>query len=68
MPRMDGVALTRALKSDDAYRGIPVIMLTTEQSDKERSNGLSAGAAGYLVKPVAQERLMQEVRRVLQAG
>jgi two-component system chemotaxis response regulator CheY len=65
MPRMDGVALTRALKSDDAYRAIPVIMLTTEQSDKERTNGLAAGAAGYLVKPVAQERLMQEVKRVL---
>lgn len=68
MPRMDGVALTRALKEDDAYRAIPVIMLTTESSDKERHNGLAAGAAGYLVKPVAQNRLVQEVRRVLAEG
>jgi len=65
MPRMDGVALTRVLKEDDAYRPIPVIILTTESSDKERTNGLAAGAASYLVKPVAQDRLVQEVRRVL---
>jgi len=65
MPRMDGVALTRALKEDDTYRAIPVIMLTTESSDKERANGMAAGAVGYLVKPVAQPRLVQEVRRVL---
>ena len=67
MPRMDGVALTRALKEDDAYRAIPVIMLTTESSDRERANGMAAGAVGYLVKPVAQPRLIQEVRRVLTA-
>ena len=65
MPQMDGVALTRSLKQDEAFRGIPVIMLTTEAADRERENGLSAGAAAYLTKPVGKDRLAEEVRRVL---
>lgn len=65
MPQMDGVALTRSLKQDDAFRAIPVIMLTTEGAEQERRNGLAAGAAAYLTKPVGKERLADEVRRVL---
>ncbi|WP_447972138.1 response regulator [Nitrospira sp. Kam-Ns4a] len=65
MPRMDGIALTRSLKQDRALEAIPVLMLTTEDADKERETGLAAGAAAYLTKPVSQERLVGEVRRLL---
>lgn len=65
MPGMDGVALTRSLKQDPALGGIPVLMLTTEDADKEREAGLAAGAAAYLTKPVTRERLVGEVRRLL---
>lgn len=65
MPRMDGLSLTRALKQDQAYASIPVVMLTTEDAAKEREQGMAAGAAAYLVKPVNQQLLVQEVTRVL---
>lgn len=65
MPQMDGVALTRMVKQDRAYGTIPVLMLTTEDAEQERKNGLAAGAAAYLTKPVSQERLIEEVRRLL---
>ena len=65
MPRMDGVTLTRSLKQDKALRSIPVVMLTTEAGEQERQSGLAAGVSAYLIKPVAQARLAQEVRRVL---
>ena len=68
MPHMDGVALTRSLKQDKALRSIPVVMLTTEAGEQERQSGLAAGVSAYLIKPVAQARLAQEVRRVLAAG
>lgn len=65
MPHMDGVALTRSLKEDQALRSIPVIMLTTEGGERERQHGAAAGVATYLTKPVAQAQLAQEVKRVL---
>ncbi|TAJ32025.1 MAG: response regulator, partial [Nitrospirae bacterium] len=48
MPQMDGVALTRSLKQDQTLGSIPVLMLTSEDADNERKNGLAAGAAAYL--------------------
>lgn len=68
MPQMDGVALTLALKQDSVFSRIPIVMLTTEDEERERRQGLQAGAAAYLVKPVTQEQLAQEVRRSLMSG
>ncbi|MEW6248562.1 MAG: response regulator [Nitrospirota bacterium] len=68
MPQMDGVALTRALKQDSALKRIPVLMLTTEHEERERQRGFDAGAEAYLVKPVTQEQLAQEVRRILRSA
>ncbi len=68
MPRMDGVALARALKQDPVFKWIPIVMLTTEGEERERQHGLQAGAAAYLIKPVTQEQLAQEVRRTLTSG
>ena len=67
MPQMDGVALTRALKQDQALATIPVLILTSEDGAQERRNGLAAGAAAYLTKPVSSERLVQEVTQLLVA-
>jgi two-component system chemotaxis response regulator CheY len=65
MPQMDGVALTSSLKQDQTLQGIPVLMLSSESAEKERESGLAAGAAAYLIKPVSQERLEQEVKKLL---
>ncbi len=66
MPHMDGVALTKALKGDPAYRHIPVVMLTTETAEKERADGLQAGAARFLAKPVRPGLLTAEIAALLQ--
>ena len=66
MPHMDGVALTKALRGDPAYRDIPVVMLTTETAEKERDNGLQAGATKFLTKPVTRGVLAAEVQSLLQ--
>ena len=50
MPRMDGLDLTRRIKSYPATRHIPVVLLTSLQKPEHRNAGLSAGADAYLVK------------------
>lgn len=65
MPHMDGIALTKALKEDPAYRHIPVVMLTTESAEKDRAAGLEAGVARYLTKPICQGVLAAEIGALL---
>ncbi len=65
MPQMDGIELIKSMKEDSAYKGIPIIMLTTESDEEERERGLKTGASSYLTKPVSREVLMEEVGKYL---
>jgi two-component system chemotaxis response regulator CheY len=65
MPRMDGLALIRALRGMEQYAATPILMLTTESSDTMKSQGRAAGATGWLVKPFDPQKLIEVVRRVI---
>ncbi len=65
MPQMDGIELTRSLKVHPFFQGLPVIMLTTQDEERERNSGLEAGASVFLTKPISQEVLLKEVARVM---
>lgn len=62
MPRMDGLALTKSLRSEAQYVRVPIVMLTTESDDAERAKGMEAGVTVYLTKPVSQTRLDEVVK------
>ena len=51
MPRMDGLALCRAVKADKELHTIPVVLLTARASDQDAVEGLEAGADDYIAKP-----------------
>ena len=65
MPNMDGISLTRELRSLPAYKFTPVLLLTTESSAEKKQEGKTAGATGWLVKPFQPEKLLSTVQRVL---
>ena len=65
MPRMDGIALIRALRAEAAYRHTPILMLTTESSADAKREGKAAGATGWIVKPFDPEQLVATMQRVL---
>lgn len=52
LPGMDGVAALGQLKTDSLMAKIPVIALTAFAMKEDRQRFLSAGFAGYLVKPI----------------
>lgn len=65
MPVMDGIAMVRELRALDAYKGVPILMLTTESHTERKMEGKAAGATGWLVKPFDPEQLLATVRKVL---
>jgi two-component system chemotaxis response regulator CheY len=65
MPEMDGIGLVRALRSNSAYKFIPIIMLTTESQAEKKQEGKAAGATGWIVKPFKPDQLLAVVKKVL---
>jgi two-component system chemotaxis response regulator CheY len=65
MPKMDGLTLIKTLRTMPQYRGVPILMLTTESSDTMKSAGKAAGATGWLVKPFDPQKLLEVVKKVI---
>ena len=66
MPRMDGLTLTRAIRRSSRFRGLPVVLVTSLESDPERLAGLEAGATAYLKKSAfEQDALLETLAQLL---
>lgn len=63
MPKMDGLALIKALRSLPNYRKVPIMMLTTESSQALKQQGRDAGATGWMVKPFDPDKLLEMLKR-----
>ncbi|MGE2728312.1 SpoIIE family protein phosphatase [Mycolicibacterium vaccae] len=62
MPRVDGLALVAALRSDRRTAALPVLLLSARAGQEASISGLQAGADDYLVKPFAAAELLARVR------
>lgn len=67
LPKLDGYAAARALKSDASTAGIPIIALTAHALAGEEQKAREAGCDGYLAKPVEPRRVVEAVERLLQS-
>jgi two-component system chemotaxis response regulator CheY len=65
MPKMDGIALIRALRTLPDYKFTPMLMLTTESAPEKKQEGKAAGATGWIVKPFNPEQLLATIKKVL---
>ena len=61
MPNMTGIELLKKIKGDGDLSGIPVIMLTAESEKEQVVEAISAGAAGYLIKPFTAQSLKEKI-------
>ena len=66
MPHMDGFTFCRKLKDNQKTRGVPVILLSSLDSDSDIEKGFRAGAAAYVSKSEAKTQLKETIRRILE--
>ena len=67
MPEMDGIEMCQVLKSNKSTSTIPVLMLTAKVAEKERIEGIDAGADVYLKKPFSVNLLKSHLRQLVKA-
>jgi two-component system chemotaxis sensor kinase CheA len=66
MPRMDGIALCRAVRASPQLKKLPFVLLTARESAEDRARGLEAGADAYLGKSsFDQDGLLEAVRQLI---
>ena len=65
MPRMDGYELMATLRSQEQYRHLPLIVLTSRAATKHHQRAFQLGADAYLVKPYQDEELMSTLARLV---
>jgi twitching motility two-component system response regulator PilH len=63
MPKRNGFQVCRELKSHADYNAIPVILVTSKNTESDRFWGQQQGADGYVTKPFTREELLRAVRR-----
>ena len=65
MPGMNGIELIAAIRKLPRFRFTPILMLTTESSQEKRASAKSAGATGWIVKPVQPQELLSVVKQLV---
>jgi two-component system response regulator len=64
LPRLDGHEVLRRIKSDSRTSGIPVIVLTASEAERDVARTYEVGADSYIVKPVDFQQFTEAVRNI----
>lgn len=64
MPKMNGFEFLHAIKSDNALKQIPVVILTTSNDKQDKIKTFESSVAGYVVKPANYSNFLEAVRTI----
>jgi two-component system, chemotaxis family, chemotaxis protein CheY len=65
MPNMDGLTFVKTVRSNPAYKALPIIMVTTEAGKEDIMEAIKNGVNNYIVKPFTKEILRQKIDQTL---
>ncbi|NOX18345.1 MAG: response regulator [Chlorobi bacterium] len=65
MPVMNGYEAIKSIRSDDKFRNIPIIALSASIFEDDQIQSLSAGSDAFLPKPIDIDKLLEEMRKLL---
>jgi two-component system, chemotaxis family, chemotaxis protein CheY len=65
MPEMSGIEFIRNIRSNDKFKSIPVLMVTTNAAKDDIVEALKAGVNNYVVKPFTPDVIKEKIEAVL---
>ncbi len=63
MPGMNGIDFLKELRKNNHFKGIPVLMVTTQGEKNNIVRAIQTGATNYLLKPFTEEELEKKIRQ-----
>ncbi len=64
MPKLDGFGVLKAIRNDDQYHNLPVVILTTSDEDEDRAKGYDLGVNAYIRKPVGFKKFSDAIMMI----
>ncbi len=61
MPEMNGLEMVIAVKAEEVYKPLPIMMVTTETEMSNIQKAMDAGAAGFIMKPFKKEAIQEKI-------
>lgn len=65
MPKMNGFQVCRELRTDQKFKDVPIIMVTSKDQQSDRMWGLKQGATEYIIKPFTAMDLLLAIKKHL---
>ena len=65
MPDINGLELISYVKNNPNYRDIPLFIISTERSERDKEKGLALGADEYLIKPFDPVKLQELIKKYI---
>ncbi len=65
MPVMDGLTMVKTIRAKDAYKTVPIMMITSQAAKKEVIEALKVGVNDYIVKPFTAGTLIEKVKALV---
>lgn len=65
MPLLNGMQTLKALREDPKFRKVPIVILTTSDSDDIKATSYSQGAIDYFVKPASMKEFVMTAEKIL---
>ncbi len=66
MPGMTGIELLRAIRADDRFKALPVLMVTAEAKREQIIEAAQAGVNGYIIKPFTAQTLEEKLGKIFE--
>ena len=64
MPKVDGLQVLRAIKTDEHLKSVPVVMLTSSREERDLVQSYELGVNAYVVKPVDFQQFVNAVKQI----
>ena len=64
MPKMNGIELLKVLKSDASFKKLPVVVLTTSNAERDKTESFNLSVAGYMLKPVDYKKFVDVIKEI----
>ena len=68
MPRKNGFEVCQALRADERFAALKILMLTAKGRDTDVAKGQALGADAYMTKPFATRELVQKIADMLEGN
>jgi two-component system chemotaxis response regulator CheY len=68
MPDINGLELIQFIRTNEHHRETPILLISTQSSQRDRARGLSLGADGYVTKPFTAEDLLRAAKTLIEKG